>query len=482
MTELHFPWIEFCVLLPLAGACLVSRLKDPDRGRKWSVGITTLTLLLAVGAWQDFGMSESDLAGDWGLLPQRLLGGEFFVLDRVSGPLLPLAALLFFMTTISTLRAKIRRFSFAWALASEAIVIATFTCQSSWGIVGLLTAQTIPPALELRARGKSTRIFLGHMAVFVVLMIIGQTAVSLEGDSQSHSVWAVLPLLAALLVRTGTVPFHFWMTDLFERATLGSAVMFVAPIASAYAAVRLVLPIAPDWAMRSMGLVSLLTAVYAAGMALVQRDARRFFCFLFLSNSALVLVGLEMVSPIGLTGALCVWLSSGLALGAFGLTLRALESRLGRLSLTEFQGLASRTPSLATCFILTGLASVGFPGTFGFIGTELLLDGAVETYPLVGVAVAIVAGLNGIAIVQAYFLLFTGRRHPSTVPLPIRHRERYAVLALAAIIFVGGFVPQSGVVSRHDAAEELLEARRVPEHRSRRALAVNAALQSAAEH
>ena len=56
---------------------------------------------------------------------------------------------------------------------------------------------------------------------------------------------------------------------------------------------RLVLPIAPDWVLQSIGLVSLATAVYAAGMALVQREARRFFCYIFLSHSALVLVGLE---------------------------------------------------------------------------------------------------------------------------------------------------------------------------------------------
>jgi ABC-type dipeptide/oligopeptide/nickel transport system ATPase component len=33
---------------------------------------------------------------------------------------------------------------------------------------------------------------------------------------------------------------------------------------------------------------------------------------------------------------------------------------------------------LAVCFLLTGLASVGFPGTLGFVGSEMLVDGAVE--------------------------------------------------------------------------------------------------------
>src|SRR5207245_149416 len=75
---------------------------------------------------------------------------------------------------------------------------------------------------------------------------------------------------------------------------------------------------------------------------------------------------------------LCVWFSVLLSLGGFGLTLRALEARHGRLSLTSYYGLYEQSPTLAVCFLLTGLASVGFPGTVGFVSTELLVDGAVE--------------------------------------------------------------------------------------------------------
>jgi NADH-quinone oxidoreductase subunit M len=65
-------------------------------------------------------------------------------------------------------------------------------------------------------------------------------------------------------------------------------------LSGVYAAIRLVLPIAPDWVLRSIGVVSLFTAVYASGMAVIQRDERRFFAHLFLSYASLVLVGLEL--------------------------------------------------------------------------------------------------------------------------------------------------------------------------------------------
>lgn len=464
MSPLHFPWLETATLIPLLAAAVVSRLRDPDRARKWCVAVAGITLACTIGAWIDFAWPAA--AEDVGprMFPWPGNSSGWISIDSLSAPLLPLTALLFLLTAIATLRTKVRRFSFAWSLFSLAIMLATLSCREPWGIIGLLAAGTVPRYLELRVRNKPTRVYVLHMALFVVLLVIGWAFVELEGRQHTHTLWAVVPLLAAVLIRSGVIPFHCWITDLFEHSTFGSALLYVAPMTGVYAAVRLVLPIAPDWVLQSIGLVSLATAVYAAGMALVQREARRFFCYIFLSHSALVLVGLETVSEIGLTGALCLWLSVGLSLAGFGLVLRALEARHGRLSLAGYHGVYEHTPLLAVCFLLTGMASVGFPGTFGFLGTELLVDGAVQAFPYVGIAVVVAAALNGIAVVQAYFRLFTGTRHVSAVPLQIGIRERFVVLTLAALILGGGIFPQPAVESRNHAAISLLEQRRALQH------------------
>lgn len=462
MTHLHLPWLEASVLISLIGALCVAFVRDSEMARKWSLGFSGATLAFAVGAWLDFFELHTRLhiieADDSWLIMTQLFGREYFIVDQLSAPLLPLVALLYFLTTLATLRTKIRRFSFALMLVSESIAIATFSCKEPWLIATLLGLAAIPPYIELAARHKPTRVYLVHMGLFIALLFIGCYFVAREGGHRQlvHTPWAIVPLLLAVFIRCGIAPFHCWMTDLFEHATFGTALLFVTPMAGAYAAVRLLLPIAPDWVLRSLGLISLFTAVYASGMALVQREARRYFCYLFLSHSALVLVGLEIVTPISLTGALCVWLSIAVAIGGFGLTLRALEARCGQLLLTEFKGLYEHTPALAVCFILTGLASVGFPGTLGFVGTELLVDGAVEAYPYIGVAVIVAAAMNSIGMVQTYFKLFTGTRYSSTVSLQISGRERFAVLLLAGLILIGGLYPQTGVSSRHHAAEELL--------------------------
>lgn len=460
MSQLHFPWLEAAILLPLLGAAWVATIRDSEAARRHSLLIGALALACSVGAWLDFGSLHTFEAHEPWRLINQLVGADVLVIDELSAPLLPLASLLYLLTCLATLRTKVRRFPFPGALISQAILLATLSCRQPWVLIALLAAGTIPPYLELQSRRKPTRVYVVHMALFVGLLVAGQALLTVAEPDTNAGLCGGALLTAAALIRSGIVPLHCWMTDLFEHASFGTSLLFVTPMVGAYAAVRLVLPVAPDWALHAIVLVSLLTAVYAAGMALVQREARRFFCYLFLSHSSLVLVGLETATPVGLTGALMVWISVGLSLAGFGLTLRAMEARTGRLSLDDFHGLYEHAPSLAAFFLLTGLASVGFPGTFGFVGSELLIEGAVQVYPYVGMAVVLAAALNGIAVMQAYFRVFTGARHLATFSLRARLPERVAVLLLAALIIGGGLWPQPGIASRYHAAMTLVHSRR----------------------
>ncbi len=466
MSELHLPWLELTVLCPILGALFVFRVSDPDKARLRTAIFCGLTLFCTIAAWKDFGTLHSFEAHDRWDFATYWFGPDVLVIDELSAPLIPLAALLYLLTVLATLRTQVRRFMFAGALVSEAILLATLSCRAPWAIIGLLAASIVPPWLEMQLRGRCTRVFLLHMGLFISMLIAGWSlmpaSAKLDVSPETRTaapIAAILLLSGAVLLRAGIVPVHCWMTDLFEKATFGTALLFVTPITGAYAAIRLVMPIAPDWALRSIALISLTTAVYAACMALVQRETRRFFCYLFLSNSALVLVGMETVTPGGLTGALCVWLSVGMALAGFGLTLRSLEARMGRMSLTQYHGLHDEMPTHAAFFLLTGLASIGFPGTIGFVGSELLIEGAVAVYPYLGTTVVFVAALNGIAVIKAYFRLFTGTRYSTPVCLNIRRPERFAVLTLTVLIVGGGLYPQPGVASRYHAAMALVQLR-----------------------
>lgn len=450
MNLWNIPWIELAVLVPLLGAIRCLPIRQASRSFAWGVVCTCAALVCSAMAWLGNSLNEPDCT---------LFGWRVLAVDGLSGWLASMTALLFFLTTLATGRTKILRFSVTWSLMAEAILIAAFSSIDPWMLIGLLAAGTLPPYLVLKRRGRPTRVFVIHMALFVGLLVLGWGVYSLQHGSESVSTLATLLLLAAVLLRCGTVPAHCWITDWFEHASFGNALLFVAPLTGVYAAIRLVLPIAPDWALKSIGIISLITAMYAAGLATVQNQPRRFFAYLFVSQASLVLVGLELHTTIALTGALSMWISVTLGLGGLGLTLRALEARFGELSMQRFHGLYEHSPALAVCFLLTGLASVGFPGTFGFVALEMLVDGAVGTHIFLGVAVIVAGALNGIAVVRAYLMLFTGAKHSSTISLAIIPRERIAVLTLALLILVGGLFPQPGVASRHEVAEAVLNER-----------------------
>jgi NADH-quinone oxidoreductase subunit M len=459
LVPLPVPWLELAIAVALAGAVVVSRMHDPVRVWRWGLAFTGAVLGCALLACLGFYLCRNSAVENHWSFESELFGGEFLQLDELNAPLLPMVALIHFLTALATGRTKMRRFSLSWSLTSAGIRLGIFGCAASWLLIALLTVCVVPAYVELRNRGKPTRVYVLHMSLFVVLLTLGWALVDPLARHGEQSVWAAVLLLAAVLIRCGAVPVHCWLTDWFEQASFGNALLFVTPLVGVYAAVRLVLPAAPDWVLQGIGFVSLLTAVYAAGLAVVQQNARRFFAYLFLSHASLVLVGLELHTPLVLTGALALWVSASLSLAGFGLTLRALEARFGQVSLGRFHGLYDHSPMLAVCFLLTGLASVGFPGTLGFVAAEMLVDGAVEANLFVGLGVALAAALNGIAVVRAYFYLFTGARHVSTVPLGIEPRERFAVLTLAALILGGGLFPQLGVTSRYEAAMTVLRQR-----------------------
>ncbi len=459
MPELHMPWLEVSIAIPLLSAFVVGLSRERESARRLCVLVCGATVLVTVAEWIDFAamnVFEARDRWDWiGTIVHR----NVLVVDELSAPLLSLVALVYFLTVLSTLRTKVGRFSFGWTLVSEAIVLAMFSCRDPWVLIALFAVSILPPWVELRTRRCSTRIFVLHMIMFVGMLVGGQLCVGVGRTEGMVPLIGGALLTGAALLRSGVIPLHGWMTDLFENATFGTALLYVLPMSGAYALMRLVVPLAPSWALQCVAIVSLATAAYAAAMALVQIEPRRFFCYLFLSHSSLVLVGMQLGTPIGVTGALCVWLAVGLSLGGFGLTLRCIEARCGRISLAEHHGLYEHTPTLALLFLVTGLAAIGFPGTVGFVGAELLVEGAVEVYPYVGIAVVLAAALNGIAVLHAYFRIFTGVRHAASVSLRAVRAERVAVVILVVLMLGGGIFPQPGVTSRYKAAMSLIRLR-----------------------
>jgi len=450
MKPFALPWLELAIIIPLVGAMCVCLFRDVRLASKWCIGFMALALVCTVMAVASYFNHQTSTTLPWGLGSWN--GQRLLEVDELNSLLLPLVAMLHFLTAITTSRMMLAQFSFAGLLIGAAVRLAAVACVASWLLVILLALEVILPLITSRKPGWPSRIYLLHAILFIVLLGLGWACMNIDHMASLGSVL----ILLAVIVRTGIFPAQVLVTDLFHKCSFNVALLLTAPLVGVYATVRLVLPVAPEWVLETLGIVALGSAVYCAGMGIVQTDTRRFFAYLLCSHASLVLVGLGLHTPFAVTGALVMWLSTALSLTGMGLALRALEARVGSLYITEYRGLYEQTPSLAVIFLITGLAAVGFPGTSGFVAIELLVDEAVGAHVVVGLIVVLAAALNGIAIVRAYLLLFTGSRHVTGVSLRITPWERVAELTLVVMIIGGGLVPQTYLESRHRAVGAIL--------------------------
>jgi NADH-quinone oxidoreductase subunit M len=296
-----------------------------------------------------------------------------------------------------------------------------------------------------------------YLNISTVLFTVGAILVTITRLTPRGSrleLVALCLLVAGAMIRKGIFPAHAWVPALFEHGRLGPVILFSSPQVGTYAVAVLVVPRAPAELLRVIAILSLLTGVYAAAQAVVQRSARRACAYLFVSQSALVMAGLDCTSHEALTGALVLWLSSSIAFAGLGRCLVVLEARRGELDLTRHHGAYERKPLLAASFLLLGLSISGFPGTLGFVGEELLLGGAVGTFPVLGFLVVASSALTGIAVLRMYFSLFTGRS--TEAPIALKGSESFGFVAVVAVLVMTGLVPAPLVASRQEASRRIL--------------------------
>jgi NADH-quinone oxidoreductase subunit M len=395
-----------------------------------------------------------------------LTEGEAIIrIDALSSVLLPFAAALWMLTVAVTPRAALDRGGLRRTAVATLITVASFLTESAVVLVLLSFASiwTFLSALSdpaHQAQRRVVAVYLGGSALIFavgVALLVGPGAV--HANLATAGTWLIV---AAALMRKGIVPFHAWVPEVFDHGRLGPAILFNAPQVGAYMTVVLVVPRATPEMLRVIAILALGTAVYGAALALVQTSARRACGYLFMSQSALVMAGLDCTSASALAGGLLVWLSAGIAFAGLARSILVLEARRGRLELNTYHGGYERTPLLAISFLCMGLACTGFPGTLGFVGQELLVNGAVDAFPTMGFAVVIASALTGLAVLRMYFSLFCGRPETPShagVRFGLRRRETWTFVALVIALIAFGIAPRPLVDSRFAASDEILRLR-----------------------
>jgi len=145
-----------------------------------------------------------------------------------------------------------------------------------------------------------------------------------------------------------------------------------------YGFVRFSLPLFPLASHFFTPLIFVLSAVaviYTSLVALAQTDMKKLIAYSSIAHMGFVTMGTFAVTQEAVQGAVIQMLSHGLVSGALFLCVGVLYDRLHTHEIARFGGLVERMPAYAFVFMVFSLASVGLPGTSGFVGEFLILLG-----------------------------------------------------------------------------------------------------------
>jgi NADH-quinone oxidoreductase subunit M len=456
-------WLAALVALPGVVVAATFLRTGVDRLRSFALTAAAVMLLGSLAVAVDPGMRVILISSS---VLSSIGGSESLVrVDALSSALLPFAAGLWLLTAAVTPRASLDRGGVRRTALATMLTLLSFLTESAIALMVLWVASvwTFLSAIADPVHRRQRRVVAAYMGISTLLFAIGVALIvwpAARGTpAEVAGMWLVV---IAALIRKGIFPFHAWVPEVFDHGRLGPAILFSAPQLGAYVTVILIVPRASPDVLRLIAILALGTAVYGAALAVVQNSARRACGYLFVSQSALIMAGLDGTSVSAMAGGLLLWISAGIAFAGLARCVLVLESRRGRLNLATNHGGYERMPVLAMSFLAMGLACTGFPGTLGFAGQELLVDGAVDAFPVLGFAVVIASALTGLAVLRMYFALFCGRRDvlaDTGINLGLTRREAWT-FALVVIVLVGlGLVPRPIVDSRFTASEQILKLR-----------------------
>src|SRR3546814_2683791 len=99
---------------------------------------------------------------------------------------------------------------------------------------------------------------------------------------------------------------------------------------------------------------------------------KKLIAYSSIAHMGFVTAGIFTVTQQGLEGAIFQALSHGIVSGALFLCVGVIYDRMHTREIARYGGLVHRMPAYATVFMLFTMASVGLPGTSGFVGEFLV--------------------------------------------------------------------------------------------------------------
>ncbi len=275
--------------------------------------------------------------------------------------------------------------------------------------------------------------------------------VVLPKDAQFWCFWA---FSLAFFIKVPMWPVHTWLPDAHVQAPTGGSVILAAVMLKlgTYAYLRFSVVLFPvqatQYAANLAGIAILGGIVYAALVAWKQDDVKKLIAYSSVAHLGYIMLGIFGATQAGVEGAVLQMINHGISTGALFMLVGVVYDRKHTRLIKDYGGIAKVMPVYATLFLIATFASVGVPGTNGFVGEFMVIMGTYNSEALrtfsgvhaVGAAFGVIlAAVYMLAVVQKVFFGPISKENKKLTD--ISPRETLALAPLIALVFVIGFFP-----------------------------------------
>ncbi|MBF0294914.1 MAG: NADH-quinone oxidoreductase subunit M [Magnetococcales bacterium] len=460
------PPLLLLLLLPTTGALLVALL--PSRlAHRVATGAALATML-----WSGWVASLfSDRIAHLQLLEKIVwrprLGSHFALgVDGLSLPMLLLATLLTLVAVLASghVRTRVKGY-FIPLLLLEAAMLGVFAAQD-WSLFYIFWELTLLPLFFLinnyggAQRNRAALNFLLYTmggSVFLLLALLlaydalpehtflmTAMAEGLRDLPREKQILIFLGFFIGFGVKMPVFPLHGWLPLAHVEAPAPVSILLSGVLLKmgSYGLLRtaILLPDAVSALQGGLAALAMINLLHGGVLAWRQIDLKGMIAYSSVSHMGVVLLGIATLESTGLTGAVLQMVSHGLTAGALFLVIGLLYERTHTRDIREYGSLTVPAPQFAFFTVVAFVASVGVPGTSGFIAELHVLIGSLQRWGAWSALLSVGMLVSAAYAVRTIGVLCTGPACQLRIDPP-RRPEWIAAAMLTLTILLVGVVP-----------------------------------------
>ena len=469
---MNFPIISALILLPTIGSLFLffSRSNNEKNTTVKYVALFTslVNFLLSIYLWLLFDQSSSEFQF---VEDREWLAGFVNYKVGIDGISILFIILTTFITPLciisvnNTIKIRLRDFLIA-ILIMESFMIGVFCSLDLVVFYLFFEAGLIPMFLIIGIWGGTRRIYsafkfflytlLGSVLMLVAIISIywisGTTDViklyELGIDSKYQNLlW--LAFFSSFAVKTPMWPVHTWLPDAHVEAPTAGSVLLAAILLkmAGYGFIRFSLglfPVASELFTPLIYVLSVIAIIFTSLIALMQEDMKKLIAYSSVAHMGFVTLGIFTIQQQGIEGSIIQMISHGLVSAALFLCVGVVYDRMHSRLITTYGGIVTIIPKYSVLFMIFALASLGLPGTSGFIGEFLILMGAFKDNFLVAVVASLGVILGAAYILWLYKRVVFGELVNKDLEKmkDLNRSEYFILISLAIPIIFFGFYPE----------------------------------------